>query len=324
MLGTTLKISIIALALVLIALLIFKMKRKGKNTSKLKLDPVGLWKYHQDTQFECKKAYGAALESSSKKKSDAKDRKPTVVLEFVGDVKAKRHRSFGALVDEVYVNREKVSEVVVVITSPGGMVPHYGHAFSQMERLRDSCEKVTVCIDVVAASGGYLMSLPAHKILAAPFSIVGSVGVVAFVPNLRKMLLNFDIEPRTFTAGKHKRTVGLFDDAAPETVDHFRDQLDTVHRYFLGVVKKYRPEVNFEEIETGSHWSAQESVDKNLGLVDEISCSEEYLIKLNETQDLVFLSQKTSLFDQGVFGFSKAMFESIAQHASGFLVNRPF
>ena len=88
-LGTTTKILIIVFALLLIALVILRLKRRGKNTSKLKLDPVGLWKYHQDTQFDKKVAYGNTLETDgdgkkdkSEKAKSEKDRKPVVVLEL--------------------------------------------------------------------------------------------------------------------------------------------------------------------------------------------------------------------------------------------------
>jgi len=212
--------------------------------------------------------------SLTEQKKKEKEKKPYAVIHFQGDIRAKHHRAFAALVDEVVINKDRVRGVIVVVTSPGGMVAQYGHAFSQMERLRQSCSDVTVCIDVVAASGGYLMSLPAHKIIAAPFAFVGSVGVVAFVPNARKLLEKFEVQPRTFTAGN------------------------------LAEVKKYRPDVAVDQIETGAHWSAQDSVEKDLGLIDEIGCSEDYLIKLNEKEDLVFFDKKSSMFENSIFSLA--------------------
>jgi serine protease SohB len=311
-----------AVFLLILALWILLLrKKKFKNTSRLELDPVGLWRYHSDSEFEKKLSYGLARESEkpgSKNPKADKEKKPVAVLEFNGDIRAKQHRGFASLVDEVCVNKDKVSEVVVVITSPGGMVAQYGHVYSQMERLRGAVSKLTVCIDVVAASGGYLMSLPANKIIAAPFSMVGSIGVVAFVPNARKLLNKFDIEPRTFTAGNLKRTVGLFDDASEEEVEHFQGQLETIHSQFLAAVKKYRPQVKFEEIETGAHWSAEDSVSKELGLVDEIGCSEHYLITLNEKEDLIFIKKKKGSFlENGILGLAGAMVDRAFDNVRG-------
>jgi len=319
--STYLWICAAVLVLILLGWFLLRRKKKLKNTSSLKLDPVGLWRYHPETEFEKKLSYGLTRENeklSSEQKKSEKEKKPVAVLEFNGDIRAKQHKLFASLVDEVYVNKDKISEVVVVITSPGGMVAQYGHAYSQMERLREATDNLTVCIDVVAASGGYLMSLPANKILAAPFSMVGSVGVVAFVPNARKLLNKFDIEPRTFTSGNLKRTVGLFDDASEEEVEHFQGQLETIHQQFLAVVKKYRPGVKFEEIETGAHWSAEDSVEKGLGLVDEIACSEDYLINLNEKEDLVLIRKKKGSFlEGGIFGLAGAMVDRAFDNVLG-------
>lgn len=316
----------------LVALLLcFASMRSGKRgKGKLTVDKSGFFKYHKETIFNSRPAWGevvsernfAELSKEDKKTAKAerkkdtpnkskKPEKPLLVLNFNGDIKAKQHRSFAKQVDEAVLNKDSLSEVVVVITSPGGMVSQYGHVFSQMERLRDAFPKLTVCIDVVAASGGYLMSLPAHKILAAPFATVGSVGVVAFVPNLRNFLLKFKIEPRTFTVGKYKRTVGMFDKASKEEVQHFESQLESVQRAFLGTLKKYRPQANFPKIETGSHWSAQESVELNLGLVDGLGCSEEYILESNKERSVVELSQKRSLMDDGIFSLVNSLVSAV-------------
>ena len=172
--------------------------------------------------------------------------KPLAVLTFRGDVRAKHHDTFSRMIDEVVLNKEKLSEVVVRMTSPGGMVSQYGHVLAEMERIRAAGLPLTVCVDVVAASGGYLASLPATKILAAPFAVVGSVGVVAFVPNFRDFLTSHRIQPRTFTAGKYKRTVTLTDDANPEEVERFQAQLESIHVQFRELLVRYRRKEQFE------------------------------------------------------------------------------
>lgn len=221
------------------------------------------------------------------------------VIHFAGDIRARQHRTLGALVDEIAVNADALDEVVVILNSPGGMVPPYGHAYSQMERIRALGVNLTVCVDVVAASGGYLMTAPAHKIIAAPLSIVGSIGVMAFVPNFRELLLEHKITPRTFTAGKFKRTVSLTDEASEEEIARFQEQLEEIHKQFSAAVKKYRPGVDIERVATGEHWTAEESLEKELGLVDDLGTSEQYLLERNRFADLVFISQRRNFFDDG-------------------------
>lgn len=288
----------ISLAVAFILLLALILLKKQKKKYRLKKDSTGVYQYHKDSEFLKKEAYDL-----SKEEKKSEDRKLIAVIEFRGDIKAKQHNAFAKLVDEVEVNKDEIGEVVVTVTSAGGMVSTYGRAYSEMERLRNLGLKLTVCIDTVAASGGYLMSLPAHKIIAAPFAMVGSVGVVAFVPNIREFLTNLKINPRTFTAGKYKRTISLTDEGTPEERSHFQKQLETIHEAFVSVVKKYRENAVIEEIETGDHWSAEESVNRELGLVDELGTSNAYLLERNKKADLLILSQKKNRFEDGIFRF---------------------
>lgn len=311
---------IIVLAVIAIILVLFQIWRRKRGIFKLERDNTGLWRYHSETQFTKQLAFEKRLHKKkrSKKKEGEEDQRPVAVINFSGDIRARHHRSFARLVDEVEVNREELSEVVVVVTSGGGMVSQYGHLFSQMERLRSLGPKITVCIDVVAASGGYLMSIPANRIVAAPFAAVGSVGVVAFVPNIRKLLQDWDINPRTFTAGKYKRTVSLTDDAAPEEIARFQAQLEAIHSLFLKVLKKYRPGAKFEEIETGDHWTAQESVDLALGLVDELGTSQEYLLRKNRSHDLIFFLERKGFLEESLSIIGGEIGEKVKAAINGF------
>ncbi len=307
-------ITILFLAAIAVLILFLRILRRRRATVGLETDASGFWRYHKATQFLRKTAYRKVLGQSDKSENKKKKEKPhaVAVIEFNGDVRCRQHRPFSQLIDEVEVNKELLSEVVIVLNSPGGLVSQYGHAYSQMERIRKLGISLTVCVDVVAASGGYLMSLPANKIIAAPFAVVGSVGVIAFVPNLRKFLLNRDIVPRTFSVGKYKRTVSLTDEETPEQIDRFQDQLEAVQRLFLEAVKKYRPQVKFEEIQTGAHWTAQESIEQELGLVDQISTSEEYLLEKNKDHDILLLSQKKSFLSDGIELFASKAFDRAA------------
>lgn len=301
-------IYILLLSVLALGILILKLWRQRKaGTSRLERDSTGFFRYHQDTQFKRHLAYGdkrgasGESENSQGKRGKGRAKREVVaVLEFHGDLRCKQHRALASFVDEIEVNRENIQEVVVVMHSPGGMVGPYGHAFAQMERLRELIPQLTMCVDVVAASGGYLMCLPAHKVIAAPFSLVGSVGVMAFVPNVRRLLEQWQVAPRTFLAGKFKQPVSLTDNASPEDLARFQEQLETVHDLFLSAVRKYRPQAKLEEIETGDHWTAIESLEKNLGLVDEINTSQAYLISKNKAADLIYISHKKSWWDDNL------------------------
>ena len=129
---------------------------------------------------------------------------------------------------------------------------------------------------------------------------------MAFVPNVRNLLTGWSINPRTFTAGKYKQTVSLTDNAAPEAIEHFKSQLEAVHRLFLEAVDKYRPKAKREEIETGAHWTAAESMELEIGLVDKIATSQGYLFDRNRKSDLIFLEQKKNFWEDG-FGRTMGM-----------------
>jgi len=298
--------------MVALTLLLHRLHKRSRSRVKLKKDPSGLWRYHLDSEFLRKESYGGSLDKESK----STDTKPVAVLEFHGDIRAKQHGPLAQLIDEVVVNKDELSGVVVVIESAGGMVSPYGHAFSQLERVRRAGLELTVCIDVVAASGGYLMSVPANKIVAAPFAIVGSIGVVTFVPNFRKFLQNHHIEPRTFTSGQFKRTVTLTDDATPEEVERFKEQLDAIHKQFISAVSKYRPGLKIAEATTGEYWTAEKSVSLELGLVDELSSSEEYLLELNRTVPLVYVSCRQGFWDEKFGRFGVAVGERLDRLSS--------
>jgi len=326
-LGKNAALAILILALIALIIIFWQRRRRKQGTYRLTKDFTGLWRYHSDTEFERKVAYENQLSKSKSRKERKAEKKAAAgssdkgiaVLTFDGDVRAKQHKGFAKLVDEVLLNREELCEVVVVITSPGGMVSQYGHVYAEMERIRNTGVSLTVCIDVVAASGGYLMSLPANKIIAAPFSVVGSVGVVAFVPNIRNFLTDHNIQPRTFTSGKYKRTVTLTDDASPDEVARFQSQLETIHRLFLDAVKKYRPAAKMEEVETGQYWSAQESLELGLGLVDEIATSHDYLLQRNKTHDLVLVSHRRNFWDEKLGKFGVALWEGVERRVVNYL-----
>src|SRR5712671_5332221 len=198
------------------------------------------------------------------------------VLEFKGDLFASAVRNLREEVTAITAVAGKNDEVVIRLESAGGAVPHYGLAAAQLMRLRDKAIKVTVCIDRIAASGGYMMACVADTIVAAPFAIIGSIGVVAQVPNLHRLLEKHDIDFQEMTAGEFKRTVSVFGEITERGRKKFQEELEDTHSLFKEFVKVHRPKLDVERVATGEHWLARRGLE--LGLVDELRTSDEYLV----------------------------------------------
>ena len=199
------------------------------------------------------------------------------VIRFEGDVRASKIDHLRREVSAVLTLARPTDEVVVVVESPGGMVHSYGLAASQLTRIRNQNIPLTVIVDKVAASGGYLMAAVANKILAAPFAVVGSIGVVAQVPNVHRLLKKNDVDVEVITAGKYKRTLTVFGENTPEAKEKFTEELEDVHHLFQEFVTDYRPGLDIATVATGEAWYGKRAVDLNL--VDELMTSDEYLMR---------------------------------------------
>jgi serine protease SohB len=198
------------------------------------------------------------------------------VIQFHGDVEASDVDNLKECINAVLTTASEQDEVLVVIDSHGGYVHSYGLAASQLARLRAQSIPLTVAIDTVAASGGYLMAVVANKIIAAPFAIVGSIGVIAELPNFHRLLKKHDVDYETYTAGKYKRTVTVFGENTEQGREKFREELADVHRLFQQHIADYR-KVNLEKTATGEHWHAKDAI--KLGLVDEIKTSDDFMFE---------------------------------------------
>jgi serine protease SohB len=206
----------------------------------------------------------------------AKTQPSVFVLDFKGDLFATAVASLREEVSAITSVAGKDDEVVVRLESAGGAVPHYGLAAAQLQRLRDKAIHVTVCIDRIAASGGYMMACVADRIVAAPFAIIGSIGVVAQIPNLHRFLEKHDIDFQEMTAGEFKRTVSVFGEITERGKKKFQEELEDTHQLFKEFVKAQRPALDLEKVATGEHWLARRGLD--LGLVDLLRTSDEYLV----------------------------------------------
>ena len=197
------------------------------------------------------------------------------VIDFDGDARASQVDELTKKVNLILAKATDTDEVIIKLTSPGGVVNGYGLCASQLERIRNKGINLVACVDTVAASGGYMMACVASKIVAAPFSYVGSIGVVAQIPNFNKVLKNHDVEYEQVTAGKYKRTLTMFGENTPEARDKFKQEITLIHNRFKAIVAKYRTKLDIENIATGEYWLAEDA--KELNLVDQISTFDEYL-----------------------------------------------
>lgn len=228
----------------------------------------------------------AAAEESEEVEEASKKR--VFVLDFDGDIKASAADLMREEITAILTMARKEDEVVVRLESGGGMVHSYGLAASQLQRIKDKGIPLTVCIDMVAASGGYMMACIADKIVAAPFAIVGSIGVVAQLPNFSRLLKKNDIDFEMFTAGEYKRTVTMFGHNSAKAKDKFREDLEETHVLFKNHVTNFRPSVNIEEVATGDTWYGQEALKNNL--IDELGTSDDYLVSACADADVFEVS----------------------------------
>lgn len=229
------------------------------------------------------------LERDAKQRK--KDDKKLFVIDFKGDVQAS---SVEQLREEITLilslARAGKDRIIVRLESPGGMVHGYGLAAAQLARLREAGFQLTICVDKVAASGGYMMACIAQEIIAAPFAVVGSIGVVAQLPNFHKLLQQHNIDFDVYTAGEYKRTVTVFGENSEEGRAKFESELQQTHALFKHFVEKYRPQLNVTEVATGEHWYGEDAL--KLQLVDKLETSDAYLLSLLPQHDIYVIHSR--------------------------------
>lgn len=244
------------------------------------------------TEDELKKDHKAQKkkrkEEKKKPAEQSAEKKRVFVLKFDGDVKASEVSSLREEITAILTMATANDEVVLCLESPGGMVHTYGLAASQLTRITQKGIPLTVAVDAVAASGGYMMACIGTKILAAPFAVIGSIGVVAQLPNFHRLLKKNDIDFELYTAGEHKRTVTMFGENTEKGKAKFVEELEDTHELFKRFVSEHRPTVNVAEVATGEVWYGQRAVEKNL--IDDIQTSDEYLMAKADDSDIFMVS----------------------------------
>ena len=294
-----LKVFTIALAIT-IPLLIVIGTSKGKSQSRGKLSITNLSNKFEEMGNAVKgsvmnpkelKKFNKEISKDKKKKDKGKDKDKdnetdsVFVLNFKGDIQASEVEKLKQEVNAILLSDTECREVVIRVESGGGSAYAYGLCAAELKRLVDNEINLTVCIDKVAASGGYLMSCVATKIIAAPWAIVGSIGVIAQLPNFHRLLKKNSIDFEMHTAGAFKRTLTTLGENTDEGREKFKSDLEDLHLIFKNFVKEQRPQVDTEIVATGETWQGEDAV--KVGLVDSLETSDNYLISVSRDAKLL-------------------------------------
>jgi len=322
------KIATVVVAIIAI-LVIAKAVNSKSGAAKGELEIVNLTEQHKDTVEQLEhhlhddafiKARDKAEKKSEKEKNKSREkaikqaakegtldskREPHLfVLDFHGSIDAKEVASLREEVTAILAVARDGDEVLLRLESGGGMVHGYGLASSQLDRLKAAGLPLTISVDKVAASGGYMMACIGDKIVSAPFAIVGSIGVIAQLPNFNKLLKKHNIEFEQLTAGEYKRTLTMFGENTDKARDKFKQELEETHGLFKDFIREHRPELDLDSVATGEHWFGTQA--KALGLVDEIRTSDDLVVDAcqNKTVLQVRYVQKKKLTEKlaGVAG----------------------
>ena len=306
----------IIIFILLIAILVTKSQHKPELEITNLSEKLKKSKFYAKSQMAEGKAELKALKKEIKADEKKSEKDETVkprafVLDFDGDVKASGAENFGQEITSILSIIEPTDQVVVRLESPGGVVHGYGLCASHLMRLRERNIPLTICVDKVAASGGYMMACVANQIIAAPFAIVGSIGVVAQVPNVNKLLKKHDIEYNEYTAGDYKRTVSVFAENTEKGIQKFKEQLEETHILFKDFVGQFRPQLDLAQVTTGEYWFAKKAIEYKL--VDKIQTSSDFLLSLDATHTLYHFSleKKKTLSDKLSEFMGKALTQAI-------------
>ena len=316
------KVSTVVLGILFVAIglaIIAKKKRSPPGTIELKNLGDHFQKIKQGLQLEVfskEELKEVGKEAKEKIKREKKEVKPRLyVLNFDGDIRAQAASSLREEVTALLSVAKEGDEVFVKLESPGGIVPGYGLAASQLKRIRDRKISLTASVDKVAASGGYMMACQANKIVAAPFAILGSIGVLAQIPNFNRLLKKNNIDFEQITGGEFKRTLTMFGENTEKGREKFQEEVDSTHELFKKFVSEARPQVDISKVATGEHWYGTQALD--LQLIDEIQTSDDYLIDRFETHDIYELT-----FKEEAKGLGKKLSEKLGAKVKDIFFSR--
>lgn len=292
------KTVILFLFIVLLLVAFFALLAKGKDKMKGRLVIKNLNKSFEETKEmllaetltkkEFKKFLKEQKTLEKKKQKTETHQKNIYVLNFHGDIKASAVSALREEVTAIINVATAHDEVVVRIDSAGGLVHSYGLATAQLQRFRAQQIPLTISIDKIAASGGYLMACVGNKILSAPFAIIGSIGVIVQLPNFHRLLKEKHIDFEQETAGEYKRTLTLFGENTNEGREKVKHEIEKIHQLFKNLITEYRTQIDIQKVATGETWLGQQAL--ALNLVDAIQTSDDYLYEKSKTANIYELS----------------------------------
>jgi serine protease SohB len=303
--------------------LLTKAKQEVAKLAKGKLEIKKIGDEYKQTKDEVletlldKKDYKKHQKEQKKLAKQETPKEKVFVINFKGDMHASQVENLRKEVSAILAVAKAEDEIIVRIDSPGGVVNGYGFAAAQLERIRQAGINLTVCIDQVAASGGYMMSAVGHKIISAPFAIVGSIGVVGQVPNIRELLQKNGVNVEMHTSGEYKRTLTTLGENTEEGRKKFKQDLEHIHQLFKKHILTYRPELDMQKVATGEYWFGKDALE--LGLVDKIQTYDDYLIDLLDKQHDVY---EVSFVRKKDKGFLKSKLAMIKKNLTNFLYAR--
>lgn len=293
------KTATIVIAIAVILALIIALKTKNKTEAgSLHIKKLNE-KYDETAEMINdviqSKAEKKALKAKNKKeaaqaKKESTQKSRVFVIDFDGDIKASAVEDLRETITAVLLTATPRDQVLLKLESGGGLVNGYGLAASQLQRLRDAKIYLTVAIDKIAASGGYMMACVANEIIAAPFAVIGSIGVIAQLPNFHRLLEKNNIEFEQITAGEYKRTLTMFGKNTSAGREKLQDEINETHDLFKSFVKTHREKVIIDDVATGEHWFAAQCLEKNL--IDKLQTSDDYLLGKKSESDLYKLEFK--------------------------------
>ena len=292
-LAETLTIVAAVAALVILVAVLAARRRAGAGSERLEVRDLGARYREMKHVLEAgllrgkeRKAAAKARKREAKAAKGSRPARPRVfVLDFKGDIRASAVSSLREEVTAVLAHARPEDEVLLRLESAGGLVHDHGLAASQLMRVRERGIRLVVSVDRIAASGGYMMACVADRILAAPFAILGSIGVLAQIPNFHRMLDSHGIDFEQFKGGEYKRTVTMFGENTDADRAKLAQDIEEIHGIFKRFVTEQRPGLDIEKVATGEHWLGRRA--RDLGLCDELVTSDDYLLAANERADLV-------------------------------------
>ena len=252
------------------------------------------------------KAKAKKLEAKKQKKDSNKESKSSrlFVIDFKGSMDAHEVEYLREEITAIISIADKEDRVLVKVESGGGVVHGYGLAASQLQRLKDNNINLTISVDKVAASGGYMMACVADNIISSPFAIIGSIGVIAQLPNFNKVLKKHDVEFEQHTAGEYKRTLTMFGENNDAGRNKFREELEEIHGMFKGFVSEHRSEMDISKVATGEYWYGEKALE--LGLIDKIQTSDDFVLEANKDSKVYSIKYSGKKTVAEKLGFSVA------------------